>query len=98
MFWILIYSALLISSLGVFMLLSKKHILSILIGIELILNGINLIFIVLAKSHQTYLADILIMFILVITACEVAVGLAIFILNQRLNKTIDIGDLKTLKD
>ena len=51
MFWILIYSALLISSLGVFMLLSKKHILSLLIGIELILNGINLIFIVLAKSH-----------------------------------------------
>ena len=45
-----------------------------------------------------YIVIILIMFILVITACEVAVGLAIFILNQRLNKTIDIGDLKTLKD
>ena len=40
----------------------------------------------------------MIMFILVITACEVAIGLAIFILNQRLNKTIDIGELDSLRD
>ena len=98
MFWILIFSALLISSLGLFMLLSKKHIISILIGIELILNGINLIFIVVAKTQSSFLADIMIMFILVITACEVAIGLAIFILNQRLNKTIDIGELDSLRD
>ena len=54
MFWILIYSALLISSLGVFMLLSKKHILSLLIGIELILNGINLIFLYLQYKSTKY--------------------------------------------
>ena len=77
MFWVLIYTSLIISSLGIFMLLSKRHILSILIGIELFLNGINLMFITFAKSHTTYLADILILFILVITACEVAIGLAI---------------------
>mgnify|MGYP001474981923 CR=1 FL=1 len=98
MFWFLIYSSLLISSLGIFMLLSKKHILSVLIGIELMLNGINLIFITVAKAHQSYMADIFILFILVITACEVAIGLAIFILNQRINKTIDIGELGSLKD
>ena len=80
------------------MLLSKKHILSVLIGIELMLNGINLIFITVAKAHQSYMADIFILFILVITACEVAIGLAIFIFNQRINKTIDIGELGSLKD
>ena len=80
------------------MLLSKKHILSVLIGIELMLNGINLIFITVAKAYQSYMADIFILFILVITACEVAIGLAIFILNQRINKTIDIGELGSLKD
>ena len=64
MFWFLIYSSLLISSLGIFMLLSKKHILSVLIGIELMLNGINLIFITVAKAHQSYMADIFILFIL----------------------------------
>ena len=62
------------------------------------LNGINLIFITVAKAHQSYMADIFILFILVITACEVAIGLAIFILNQRINKTIDIGELGSLKD
>jgi|TARA_B100000900_G_scaffold55069_1_gene40978 NADH-quinone oxidoreductase subunit K len=80
------------------MLLSKRHILSILIGIELFLNGINLMFITFAKSYSSYVADILILFILVITACEVAIGLAIFILNQRINKTIDISNLESLKD
>ena len=42
MFMTLVYTSLLISSIGIFMLLSKKHILSILIGIVLFLNGINL--------------------------------------------------------
>lgn len=98
MFSILIYTALLVSSLGIFMLLSKKHILSILIGIELFLNGINLFFITVSKSYSNDAADIFILFILVITACEVAIGLAIFLVNQRINKTIDINDLNKLKD
>jgi len=98
LFSILIHTALLISSIGIFMLLSKKHILSILIGIELFLNGINLFFITVARSHANDAADIFILFILVITACEVATGLAIFLVNQRINKTIDINDLNKLKD
>ena len=97
MFWILIFSALLISSLGLFMLLSKKHILSILIGIELILNGINLIFIVVAKTQSSFLADIMIMFILVITACEVAIGLAILTIFFKKSGSISIDTINKLK-
>ena len=51
MFMSLIYTSLFISSIGIFMLLSKKHILSILIGIELFLNGINLFFITDIDKH-----------------------------------------------
>ena len=80
------------------MLLSKKHILSILLGIELFLNGINLLFITICKAYSNDIANIFILFILVITACEVAIGLAIFILNQRINKTIDLNNLNKLKD
>tara|TARA_Y100001970_G_scaffold126414_1_gene156330 strand:- start:18012 stop:18311 length:300 start_codon:yes stop_codon:yes gene_type:complete len=98
MFMTLIYTSLLISSIGIFMLLSKKHILSILIGIELFLNGINLFFITISKSYSDDIANIFILFILVITACEVAIGLAIFLLNQRINKTIDINHLNRLRD
>ncbi|MDC0897536.1 NADH-quinone oxidoreductase subunit K, partial [Desulfobacterota bacterium] len=83
MFMTLVYTSLLISSIGIFMLLSKKHILSILIGIELFLNGINLLFITISKSYSNDIANVFILFILVITACEVAIGLAIFLLNQR---------------
>tara|TARA_B100001996_G_C18406928_1_gene495282 strand:+ start:361 stop:660 length:300 start_codon:yes stop_codon:yes gene_type:complete len=98
MFMTLIYTSLLISSIGIFMLLSKKHILSILIGIELFLNGINLLFITISKSYSDDIANIFILFVLVITACEVAIGLAIFLLNQRINKTIDINHLNRLRD
>ena len=98
MFMTLIYTSLLISSIGIFMLLSKKHILSILIGIELFLNGINLLFITISKSYSNDIANIFILFVLVITACEVAIGLAIFLLNQRINKTIDINHLTRLRD
>jgi NADH-quinone oxidoreductase subunit K len=98
MFILLVYTSILISSIGIFMLLSKKHILSILIGIELFLNGINLLFITICKSYSNDVANIFILFILVITACEVAIGLAIFLLNQRINRTIDINDLDKLRD
>jgi|GEM_PF-1852107 NADH-quinone oxidoreductase subunit K len=98
MFMLLVYTSILISSIGIFMLLSKKHILSILIGIELFLNGINLLFITICKSYSNDVANIFILFILVITACEVAIGLAIFLLNQRINRTIDINDLDKLRD
>ena len=101
MFFLLVYTSILISSIGIFMLLSKKHILSILIGIELFLNGINLLFITICKAYSNDIANIFILFILfilVITACEVAIGLAIFILNQRINKTIDLNNLNKLKD
>ena len=98
MFMTLIYTSLLISSIGIFMLLSKKHILSILIGIELFLNGINLLFITISKSYSNDIANVFILFILVITACEVAIGLAIFLLNQRINRTIDMNDLNRLRD
>ena len=94
----LVYTSLLISSIGIFMLLSKKHILSILIGIELFLNGINLLFITVSKSYSNDIANVFILFILVITACEVAIGLAIFLLNQRINRTIDMNDLNRLRD
>jgi NADH-quinone oxidoreductase subunit K len=98
MFMTLVYTSLLISSIGIFMLLSKKHILSILIGIELFLNGINLLFITISKSYSNDIANVFILFILVITACEVAIGLAIFLLNQRINRTIDMNDLNRLRD
>ena len=98
MFMTLVYTSLLISSIGIFMLLSKKHILSILIGIELFLNGINLLFITICKSYSNDIANVFILFILVITACEVATGLAIFLLNQRINRTIDMNDLNRLRD
>ena len=98
MFMALVYTSLLTSSIGIFMLLSKKHILSILIGVELFLNGINLLFITICKSYSNDTANIFILFILVITACEVAIGLAIFLLNQRINRTIDINNLNRLRD
>ena len=98
MFMTLVYTSLLISSIGIFMLLSKKHILSILIGIELFLNGIDLLFITISKSYSNDIANVFILFILVITACEVAIGLAIFLLNQRINRTIDMNDLNRLRD
>ena len=92
MFMTLVYTSLLISSIGIFMLLSKKHILSILIGIQLFLNGIHLLFITICKSYSNDIANVFILFILVITACVVAIGLAIFLLNQRINKDTAIEE------
>lgn len=73
--------AALIFSIGVFGVLSKKHLISVLFSIELMLNSVNINLL----AFNRFLPDVLVsgqifaIFIIVVAAAEVAVGLAIAI-------------------
>lgn len=62
----------------------KRNLLVLLLCIELILIAVQLNFIISAYNFNDILGQIFNLFILMIAAAEVAVGLALLILNYRL--------------
>ncbi|HET8701168.1 MAG TPA: NADH-quinone oxidoreductase subunit NuoK [Nitrococcus sp.] len=80
---------------GIF--LNRKNAIILLMSIELILLAVNFNFI--AFSH--YLGDIqgqvFVFFILTVAAAESAIGLAILVVLFRNTKTINVGDLDSMK-
>lgn len=84
-----------ISIAGIF--LNRKNVIILLMAIELMLLAVNMNFI--AFSH--YLGDtagqIFVFFILTVAAAEAAIGLAILIVLFRTRRTINVGDLDSLK-
>ncbi len=86
----------LLFSLGIFSLLSKKNAVSILIGVELILNACALNFAVFSKFNlmKAGILDItgyiFSIFIIVLAAAEAVVALGIFIAIYKFLKNIDV--------
>lgn len=83
-------------SLGIFSVLSKKNAVSILIGVELILNASALNFVTFSRFNimREGIGDltgyIFTIFIIVLAAAEVVVALGIFIAIFRFLKNIDV--------
>lgn len=78
---------------GLFIIITKKNAIMILMGIELILNAANLN---LVASHQE--GAMLALFIMVVAICETSVGLAIIIQVYRHFKSVDVSEFNELKE
>jgi len=84
--------------LGLCVVLIKKNTVMVLMGIELMLNAVNLNFIGFSQFDQNLMqGQFFILFILVIAAAEAAVGLAIVLNLYNHFKTADISEAKTLQ-
>jgi len=96
MHWYLILSGLLfvIGAVGV---LTTRNVIVLLMGIEVMLNGANLVLV--AAARRWALADGLVYVFIVMTvaAAEAAVGLALVIAVYRQTKSLDIDELNLLK-
>ncbi len=93
----LLLSAILFS-LGVFTILTRKNAVSILMGVELVLNAANLNFVAFAQhSPQPVSGHVFAMFVIILAAAEAAVALAIIIgIYQNFN-TVDVDTTKVLR-
>lgn len=86
-------------ALGIYIVLTRRNAISILLGVELILNSAGLNYV--AFSHfSTGNADgqIYTVFIIMLAASEAAIGLAIVLAIYQLFATIDVEAAETLKD
>ena len=92
----LIISAILFG-IGTFTVISRRNAIGILLGIELLLNAVNINFIAFAFQQGNPVGMIFVLFTIAITVAEVALGLAIVILIFRLKKTVQADEVNLLK-
>lgn len=89
--------AMFLFSLGVVGVVSRRNIIVIYIGLELMLNAINLFLISLSKYHHALDTQVLSLFIIAIAAAEAALFFAIIVALYRDKKSLDLSLFKDLR-
>jgi NADH-quinone oxidoreductase subunit K len=83
-----------IGALGVFL---RRNVITVLMCIELMLNGANLAFVAFSRAAGTLDGQVLVFFVMVVAAAEASVGLAIVIALHRHKDTLDIDAFNVMK-
>ena len=89
--------AALVFAIGLFGVLTRKNAVGILLGIELMLNAVNINLAAFARFHGDPTGLLFALFTIAITVAEVGLGLAIVIVIFRVRRTIDADHLSLLK-
>ncbi len=85
--------------LGIITILYKKNAVGILMGVELILNSVNLNFLAFAKYIDAHInGQLIAIFIIILAASEAAVALAIILNLYRDRANIDVTQVDQMKN
>lgn len=87
----------LLFTLGMVGVLVRRSALIVFMSIELMLNAVNLSLVTFARVRGNVDGQLLVFFILVVAAVEVAVGLAIILEIFRSRQTVDIDKVDLLR-
>lgn len=84
---------------GLFSSIVKKNAIAVFMGIELMLNSVNINLIAFNRylGLEKLLGHIFAIFVILVAAAEVAVGLAIILSLYRHRKNISVDDMDMLK-
>ena len=74
-------------------LLLRNNALVMFMSVELMLNAVNLTFVAAARAHGNIDGQMAVLFVLVVAAAEVAVGLAIIVSIFRTRRTASVDEL-----
>ncbi|GAA4408693.1 NADH-quinone oxidoreductase subunit NuoK [Nibrella viscosa] len=95
--WYLLVGAALFS-IGLAIVLLKRHAIMVLMGVELMLNAVNLNLVAFSQYDPDHLqGQMLALFVMVVAAAEAAVALAIIIQVYRHFRTVQLDELNEMK-
>lgn len=96
--WYLFFAAALFS-IGLFGVLGRKNAVMILMGVELMLNAVNINLVAFWRYREvsTFAGQVFAVMVFAVAAAEVAVGLALFISIYRRRNTVAAEDIDLLK-
>jgi NADH-quinone oxidoreductase subunit K len=89
--------AAIIFAIGLFGVMTRRNTVGILLGIELMLNAVNINLVAFSRFHGEVAGMVLTVFAICITVAEVALGLAIVILLYRTRRTAMADQVDWLK-
>jgi NADH-quinone oxidoreductase subunit K len=92
----LLTSALLFS-IGLGIVVTKRNIIMVLMGIELMLNAVNLNLVAFSKNDPSLQGQLFAIFVIVVAASEVVVGLSIVLKAYEHFKTVNLDEISELK-
>ena len=87
-------------AIGLYMALSKRNFVGVLMGIELMFNAANLTLIAFSRfveSENPLDGHVFVIFVVTVAAAEAAVALAIAVLLYRVRDTVDVDKANLLK-
>ena len=87
-------------AIGLYIALAKRNAVAVLMGIELMLNGVNLTFIAFARfveSPRPLDGHVFVIFVITVAAAEAAVALALVVAVYRYRETIDVDRINLLR-
>lgn len=84
---------------GMVGVLSKRNAVAVLMSVEIMLNAVNINFVAINKfiRPDAGVGQLFAIFVIVVAAAEVAVGLALIIAIYRQKKSVNLDDFNLLK-
>lgn len=92
-----VYLSLALFTLGVIGVMARKNLIILLLSLELILNAVNLNFVLFSHYWGNTLGQVFSIFVMTIAAGEAAIGLGIIIAVFRTKKMMDADTLKEME-
>jgi NADH-quinone oxidoreductase subunit K len=92
-----VYLATILFVIGGAVVLTRRNAIIVFMGVELMLNAANLAFVTFARMHGNYDGQVIALFVMVVAAAEVVVGLAIIMAIFRARRSASVDDANLLK-
>ena len=86
-----------IFSIGLIGVMTSRNVLKVLLSLELLLAASNLSFVAFSKFNGDYAGQLIVFFVILVAAAEVAIGLAIIVVMYRRLSTIQADELRIMK-
>lgn len=84
-------------SVGLYMVLSRRKAIEIVIGLEIITNGIALNLVLMSLDDPFYTGTIISLFLIIISTINIALLLTFFIMLTRINKCTSLQSIDKQK-
>ncbi len=92
-----IYLSVILFAVGGATVLTRRNAIIVFMGVELMLNATNLSLVTFSRMHGALDGQVMALFVMVVAAAEVVVGLAIIMAIFRARRSASVDDANLLK-
>ncbi|MGW5240854.1 NADH-quinone oxidoreductase subunit NuoK [Monashia sp. NPDC004114] len=92
-----IYLSVILFTIGTATVLTRRNAIIVFMGVELMLNATNLALVTFSRMHGALDGQVMALFVMVVAAAEVVVGLAIIMAIFRARRSASVDDANLLK-